>query len=202
MEELKLEGAKFQADQAEKNYVQQFEMFQLQQQDRFAQLESQLEQVRLTNENQIKLAELQQKFQKAQADLAVAQEQLAIKRQELSLEIQKAVESNQIETFKAQLEAEVATSEQSLKEAKLQLDQAYVSLSEREKLMEEQRLAAEQVLEQQRIQIDALTSSSQQVPQPPQIVMMPQPKVKKVTRHVRDQLGNLIASETEEVPLE
>jgi hypothetical protein len=108
-------------------------------------------------------------MQKAQLEQYIAEQELALKQQELQIK----ASAVQVDMAKAQA---LATSEQMKNEIKsesvrlsgllevqkLESQQMQFKLSQQEKLMEERRLAAEQQLEQVRMQLDSFKTASVQ----------------------------------------
>lgn len=108
------------------------------------QLRQQGKQMELQAQAQEHQADLQLKFQELQLKAQELQVNMQLAREKLQVEMQKAGQEGQIETVKTQLDAQVKASEQRLDALRVEVEQYKAVLSEREKLLEEKRLAHDQ----------------------------------------------------------
>lgn len=108
-------------------------------------LKIQAQQQKTQMDAQIEMQKLQFGVQQLQADMQLKREEFALKAQSLAIEEQKIATESMAEGFKLALEKQTAAFEAMLAQSQQQLDAYRVSLDEREKLMEEKRLALEAV---------------------------------------------------------
>lgn len=108
------------------------------------QMRQQGKQMELQAQAQEHQAELQLKFQELQLKAQEVQVEMQLAREKLQVEMQKIAQDGQIEGMKSQLDMAVKASEQQLDGMRVEIEQYKAVLSEREKLLEEKRLAHDQ----------------------------------------------------------
>lgn len=151
------------------------------------------------------LAMQQQQFEeyKAQAEFALRQQELAIKQAEaqykgdsVQVDYLKVQADAQSKAVQSAIQQESARLSQAIELQRLELEKVYMRLSESEKLMEEQRLQAEQQLERVRLGLDAMSRAQTAAPK----IEQPKPtKRKKRGTIIKDAEGMPIAIDIEEV---
>ena len=205
---MQLEQQKLQLDtqykQAMLQSTERIEMSKLQQSAQMQAIQSQLEQFRLQVEQGNASQQMQLDYAKLQADIAQAQQELQVKHDALIVEMQKAAEGKQLEEFRLMLDQQIAQSEQQLAAAEQTLAEQKMRLDENEKYMTEARLQSEHKLQQMEQQIRIATMLKESQPEPvkqPDIIvnMPPNPKTKKKTKVQRDEMGNILNFETEDI---
>ncbi len=152
--------------------------------DYVAQLETQLKQAAQQFTQYIETQKLQLETQKAS-------QEYDIKRQQVEIEAAKVMTKDQVDKMKQEQAAAQALFDQEMEKKRLELDRYETVLSEREKLLEEKRLAGEQTLEAVR-----LMSEKQQ---PPVVHVHVPPSKPRVTQLLRDATGVIQGSKSSEV---
>lgn len=159
---LQLDAQKFQAELQRQDTAntlntlklqaeERIEIAKITQQERFKALESQLEQIKMANENNIAYAQIEQKASQLQADIALAQEELNSKRNEFLLMAKDIADKTNVKQLELMLDARVQEQKSQLEQLYFALEKEKSLLDEKEKYMTEQRLQSEH-------QLDALTS--------------------------------------------
>jgi hypothetical protein len=141
------QGADAQLEQLKISADQQIKVAELQQKERFESFANQLEQIRLANETGLKSQEINQKAMQLQADIALAQEELASKRNEFLLQAKEIASKTEVAQLELIMDARVSEQKKQLEELYFGLEKEKVILDEKEKYMTEQRLQAEHQLE-------------------------------------------------------
>lgn len=160
---------------------------------------AQLEQAKLQRDYQ----QMQQEYEKALADVQLKNQELLILREKNQIESGKVGNDALLKQARLELEKQIAGTESQLAMMSQQLDQQRVALDMRERYMTENRLQFESQLEQMRIRMEAMRPPEQSQSQVPQVTVVNNPSKasKKVTRVLRDEAGNMLGTETDEIPL-
>lgn len=134
--------------------------------------------------------------QRSQAEMGLKQQELVLKTQELQLEAQRLAVDAQNAQQKGALEVEEARFNAAIKEIELELEKTKVILQEREKLIEEMRLARE---DSEARRTEQRTSEAKPPSVNVHIGPPPRPS-KRVGRIIRDANGDAVAIEAEDIP--
>lgn len=203
MEQVKLK-AEYDFKTAQMQSNERLEVMKMQQSAQIVSIENQLAQFKLQIEQGNASQKLQLDFTKVQADISEAQQALQIKRDELIVEMRKIADKKEIDTFSAMLEQQVASFEAQLSQAQQALAEQKMQLDMNEKYMTEARLQSEHELEKVNQQLQMMVTAKSLQPEPPKqpditINMPPNPKTKKRTKVQRDEMGNILNFESEDI---
>jgi hypothetical protein len=152
----------------------------------------QLESQKLQQQQAMQQQDLEFKAQELQLRLAEQQSTQALEAQKLQLEAAKVQQDGQVEAMHANLQAQLAASQANMDRMKLELEHYKTIMTEREKLIEERRLARDELLQEK------VASTKQQ----PMVINVEQNRPKKRRAKIVHLEDGSAVVETDEIPLE
>jgi hypothetical protein len=165
--EMQKVSATTQLEQLKLQANQQIEIAKLQSSERLSAIESQIAQYTAQAEQQLELMKIQassekeraileKEYQKISADIALAQQELALKRDELMVELRKVVDKKEVDQVSLIIDERIASFDNQLKTAQLELEKATSMLDMKERFITEQRLQAEHQIQLNQSKFDGI----------------------------------------------
>ncbi len=143
----------------------------------------QLEAQKLQQQQAMQQQDLQFKAQELQLRAAEQQSAQALEAEKLRLEAQKLMQDGQVEALHANLQERLASSQQAMDRMKLELEHFKTLMQEREKLIEERRLARDELMQEK---------TKDKGSQPIVVNVDANKPMKRVARISRDEMGNAV----------
>lgn len=188
---------------------ERLELMNLNQKGQIAALSDQVDKATLQLNQANAIQQLQLQYATLNADMAKAQQDLVVKREALMVEMRKITDEKELAIFKIQMEQQLKPYELQLEAQKQQIDQIELQLRARdqalkakEQQMVDTHVTTDNILQQQRLQLDgaALAHEVSKPPEQPDVTINVQaPEKKSKSLKVKaDKLGNIKSLENKE----